>query len=53
VPDAAAARNAIVSAAREKLTPPPTLSEIAPFERVNLVVAEVEPLPPAQRPCYV
>jgi len=54
VPDAAAARNAVVSTAREKLTPPPTLSvEVVPFEGVNLVVAEVEPLPPAQRPCYV
>jgi ATP-dependent DNA helicase RecG len=54
VPDAAATRNAVVSTAREKLTPPPTMSvEIAPFEGVNLVVAEVEPLPPAQRPCYV
>lgn len=54
VPDATATRNAVVSTAREKLTPPPTMSvEIAPFEGVNLVVAEVEPLPPAQRPCYV
>jgi ATP-dependent DNA helicase RecG len=54
VPDAAATRNAVVSTAREKLTPPPTMSvEIVPFEGVNLVVAEVEPLPPAQRPCYV
>jgi ATP-dependent DNA helicase RecG len=52
--DAAATRNAVVSTAREKLTPPPTLSvEIAPFEGVNLVIAEVESLPPAQRPCYV
>jgi ATP-dependent DNA helicase RecG len=54
VPDAAATRNAVVSTAREKLTPPPALSvEITPFEGVNLVVAEVEQLPPAQRPCYV
>lgn len=54
VPDAAATRNAVVSTAREKLTPPPTLSvEVVPFEGVNLVAAEVEPLPPAQRPCYV
>jgi ATP-dependent DNA helicase RecG len=54
VPDAAATRNAVVSTAREKLTPPPALSvEVVPFEGVNLVVAEVEPLPPAQRPCYV
>jgi len=42
VPDAAATRNAVVSTAREKLTPPPTLSvEVVPFEGVNLVVAEV------------
>jgi ATP-dependent DNA helicase RecG len=54
VPDAAATRNAVVSTAREKLTPPLAPSvEIVPFEGVNLVVAEVEPLPPAQRPCYV
>jgi ATP-dependent DNA helicase RecG len=54
VPDAAATRNAVVSTGREELTPPRTVSvEIAPFEGVNLVVAEVEPLPPAQRPCYV
>jgi ATP-dependent DNA helicase RecG len=54
VPDAAATRNAVVSTAREKLTPPLALSvEVVPFEGVNLVVAEVEPLPPAQRPCYV
>jgi ATP-dependent DNA helicase RecG len=51
VPDAAAMRNAVVSTAREKLTPPPVLSvEITPSEGVNLVVAEVESLPPAQRP---
>ncbi|MDQ2875547.1 MAG: putative DNA binding domain-containing protein [Actinomycetota bacterium] len=54
VPDAAATRNAVVSTAREKLTPPPTMSvEVVPFEGVNLVIGEVEPLPPAQRPCYV
>jgi len=54
VPDAAATRNAVVSTAREKLTPSLAPSvEIAPFEGVNLVVAEVERLPPAQRPCYV
>lgn len=54
VPDAVATRDAVVSAARGKLTPPLAPSvEIVPFEGVNLVVAEVEPLPPAQRPCYV
>jgi ATP-dependent DNA helicase RecG len=54
VPDAAATRNAVVSTAREKLTPPAAMSvEVVPFEGVNLVIAEVEPLPPAQRPCYV
>jgi len=54
VPDAAATRNAVVSTAREKLTPALAPSvEIMPFEGVNLIVAEVEPLLPAQRPCYV
>lgn len=54
VPDAIAIRNAVVSTAREKLTPSLAPSvEIVPFEGVNLVVAEVEPLPPVQRPCYV
>jgi ATP-dependent DNA helicase RecG len=54
VADTAAMRNAVVSTAREKLTPPLTPSvEVAPFEGVNLVIVEVEPLPPAQRPCYV
>jgi ATP-dependent DNA helicase RecG len=39
---------------REELTPPPALSvEVVPFEGVHLVVAEVQPLAPAQRPCYV
>jgi ATP-dependent DNA helicase RecG len=53
-PPRLATRNAVVSTAREKLTPPPALSvEVVPFEGVNLVVAEVEPLPPAQRPCYL
>lgn len=54
VPDATATRNAVVSTGREKLTPSLAPSvEIVPFEGVNLVAAEVEPLPPAQRPCYV
>jgi ATP-dependent DNA helicase RecG len=51
VPDVAATRNSVVSTAREKLTPPPALSvEVVPFEGVNLVVAEVQPLAPAERP---
>lgn len=54
VPDAVAMRNAVVSTAREKLTPSLAPSvEVVLFEGANLVVAEVEPLPPAQRPCYV
>lgn len=54
VPDATAVRDGVVSTAREKLTPPLAPSvEIVPFEGVSLVVAQVEALPPAQRPCYV
>jgi hypothetical protein len=57
VPDAAACRTRRTPSrgtARGKLTPSLAPSvEIVPFEGVNLVVAEVEPLPPAQRPCYV
>lgn len=54
VTNAVATRDAVVSTAREKLTPPLSPSvEVAPFEGVNLVVAEVQPLPPPQRPCYV
>lgn len=54
VPDAVATRDAVAGTARGKLTPSLAPSiEIVPFEGVNLVVAEVEPLPPPQRPCYV
>jgi ATP-dependent DNA helicase RecG len=49
-----ALRDALAGAAREKLTPSLTPSiEVVPFEGATLVLAEVEPLPPAQRPCYV
>src|SRR5260370_7993426 len=51
VPDAAATRNGVVSTAGEKLAPALAPSvEIAPFEGVNLVVAEAGPLPPPHPP---
>jgi ATP-dependent DNA helicase RecG len=54
VGDAPAIRDAIAGFARERLTPALAPSiEIVAFEDVRLVVAEVEALPPAQRPCYV
>lgn len=49
-----ALRDELAGIARGKLTPPLAPSiEVVPFEGANLVLAEVEPLPPAQRPCYV
>lgn len=54
VAKASAMRDAVASLARERLTPALSPSiEIVAFEGVRLVVAEVESLPPAQRPCYV
>jgi ATP-dependent DNA helicase RecG len=54
VGDPVSLRDELAGVARGKLTPPLTPSiEIVSFEGVNLVVAEVEALPPAQRPCYV
>ncbi|WP_052711051.1 ATP-binding protein [Pseudofrankia sp. DC12] len=52
--DHLALRDELAGVARGKLTPPlAPVIEIVPFEGVTLVVAEVDPLPPAQRPCYV
>jgi len=52
--NALALRDELAGVARGRLTPALTPSvEIVPFEGAALVVAEVEPLPPAQRPCYV
>ena len=49
-----ALRDELAGIARGKLTPPLAPSiEVVPFEGANLVLAEVEALPPAQRPCYV
>jgi ATP-dependent DNA helicase RecG len=54
VGDPVSLRDELAGIARSKLTPPLAPSiEIMPFEGVNLVIAEVEPLPSAQRPCYV
>lgn len=54
VADAPAMRDAVAGLARERLTPALSPSiEIAGFEGARLVVAEVEALPLAQRPCYV
>lgn len=54
VSDPVALRDELAGVARGKLTPPlaPGIN-VVPFEGVTLVVAEVEALPPAQRPCYV
>jgi predicted HTH transcriptional regulator len=52
--DPAVLRDGLASLARSKLTPPLSPSiEVMPFEGANLVLAEVEALPPAQQPCYV
>jgi ATP-dependent DNA helicase RecG len=54
VRDVPAMRDAVADIARRKLTPPLTPSiESVPFESVNLVVIQVDTLPPAQRPCFV
>ncbi len=54
VPDAPSMRDAVVTMARDKLTPPLTPSvHVAPFEGISLVVAEVAALPEVQRPCFV
>ena len=54
VSDPVALRDELAGVARSRLTPPlaPSIN-VVPFEGVTLVVAEVEALPPAQRPCYV
>lgn len=47
-------RDAVAGFARDHLTPPLSPSiEIVSFEGVRLITAEVEALPPAQRPCFV
>ena len=54
VSDPVALQDALAGVARSKLTPPLAPSvNVVPFEGVSLVLAEVEALPPVQRPCYV
>jgi ATP-dependent DNA helicase RecG len=54
VTDPSAIRDAVAGFARGSLTPPLAPSvDIMTFEGVQLVVAEIEPLAPEQRPCYV
>jgi ATP-dependent DNA helicase RecG len=54
VKDPRALRDELTTMARNKLTPPLSPSiEVIPFEGKALLVAEIEALPPAQRPCFV
>jgi ATP-dependent DNA helicase RecG len=54
VSDPVALRDELAGVARAKLTPALTpLIDTVPFEGVILVLAEIEALPPVQRPCYV
>lgn len=54
IKDPVALRDELAGVARAKLTPPLSPSiQVVPFEGVNLVLADVEALPSAQRPCYV
>jgi ATP-dependent DNA helicase RecG len=54
VSDPVALRDELAGVARARLTPSlaPVIDAV-PFEGAVLVLAEIEPLPPAQRPCYV
>jgi ATP-dependent DNA helicase RecG len=54
VRDPVALRDELAGVARAKLTPAlaPAIDTV-PFEGVILLTAEIEPLPPVQRPCYV
>ncbi|MGH3158251.1 MAG: RNA-binding domain-containing protein, partial [Streptosporangiaceae bacterium] len=54
VSDPVALRDELAGAARAKLTPAlAPIIDTVPFEGAILVLAEIEALPPAQRPCYV
>jgi ATP-dependent DNA helicase RecG len=54
VSDPVALRDELAGVARAKLTPAlAPIIDTVPFEGAILVLAEVEALPPAQRPCYV
>lgn len=52
--DPVAQRDELAGVARAKLTPAlAPIIDAVPFEGAILLLAEIEPLPPAQRPCYV
>ena len=54
VGDPVAQRDELAGVARAKLTPAlAPIIDAVPFEGAILLLAEIEPLPPAQRPCYV
>jgi ATP-dependent DNA helicase RecG len=54
VSDPVALRDELAGVARSKLTPAlAPIIDTVPFEGAILVLAEIEALPPAQRPCYV
>ena len=54
VSDPVALRDAAAGVARAKLTPAlARMVDTVSFEGATLVLVEIEPLPPAQRPCYV
>lgn len=54
VDNPAALRDELATVARSKLTPALSPSiDIAQVDEKTLVVADIEPLPPSQQPCYV
>jgi len=54
VRDPIALRDELAGVARAKLTPAlAPIIDTVPFEGAILVLAEIEPLPSAQRPCYI
>ena len=54
VSDPVALRDELAGAARAQLTPAlAPIIDTVPFEGAILMLAEIEALPPAQRPCYV
>jgi ATP-dependent DNA helicase RecG len=54
VRDPVALRDELAGVARAQLTPAlAPIIDTVPFEGAILMLAEIEPLPPAQRPCYV
>jgi ATP-dependent DNA helicase RecG len=54
VSDPVALRDELAGVARTKLTPAlAPVIDIVPFEGAILVLAEIEALPPVQRPCYI